>query len=136
MNIRSRCHRILRKLKAFDCDQGLVSSAHIASDEGFLGSYVNIDKSIAFALTEQALYVLEADHKRYRRIPIAEISDAVRREDVEKHLARQLTLVLQDLSDVELRIDGRGDRFSDVFEVQRFFMRVQDDLDDVSDEAQ
>ena len=112
-----------------------MSSVPILSDEVYLGSYVNMDKSIAFALTEQALYVPEAARERYRRIPLTEISDAVRADDVEKRLARRLRLILNDHSDIDLTIDGRDDRFSDAFEIQRFFMRVQSDLNDSSGKA-
>jgi|SRR5687768_15257167 hypothetical protein len=136
MNVRSRCHRILRKLAAFDRDKAGAFSAPVPSDESNLGSYVNADKTIAFALTEQALYVADAVHKHYRRVPLADISDVVRSDDLEKRLARRLMLILEDGSKIELRIDGKDDQFSDVFEIQRFFMRVQSDSRTFSDEAQ
>ena len=97
---------------------------------------MNMDKSTAFALTEQALYVPEAVSGGYRRIPLTEISDTVRPDHVEKRLVRRLKLILEDGSNIELRIDGRDDRFSDVFEVQRFFMRVQSDFQNFPDVAQ
>ena len=52
MNVGSRCHRILRKLAAFDLDQATALNVPLAPDESYLGSYANVDKGIAFALTE------------------------------------------------------------------------------------
>jgi hypothetical protein len=112
------------------------SSVPLPSAETYLGAYVNIDKSIAFALTEQALYVSEAIRERYRRVPLKDIRNVARADDVEKRFACSLKLTLEDGSEISLRVDGRDDRFSDVFEVQRFFMRVQSDFEDFPSEGQ
>lgn len=131
MNVKSRAHRILRRLHPYQAIESHDNSdsllPHLPPDEFWIGIYRNLPGSIesAVAFSSEQLHVNEGDgwtSVKYREILDSQISQ-------DKSSANEILVRTSDYN-LPVPIWGVDGKTRDVFEVLRFLNRVREDLNE------
>lgn len=133
MNVQSRAHRILKKLRNYkDLSEG---NTEIPEDvainkfdkAGLIGLYINdnYNRSVII-ITKKSMVLYFFKDKSYKTIKYEDIQKVELPND--KEIVDKIIIHKKDEAILELPVKGGEGRFSDVFAFYRFLSRVLDDL--------
>ena len=134
VNASSRFHRIVKKMDRYrefgGADVESDQQALLLDEEAILGVYAGDRVNQNLVFTNNAFVYFDGAVSAYRSIEYTEIIDVVFPRPTSG--ATSLTLKLSDSSAVSVDVVGQKGSSRDVFEMGRFFMRVVEDINQLS----